>query len=96
MNTPKYSVVVPVHNIDERYLEKCVDSILGQTLHDLELILVDDGSTDGSGTLCDNYASRDTRVRVFHKKKKKRRRLLRKKFGDSGSARRTHHIFRCR
>lgn len=46
MNTPKYSVVVPIHNIDEQYLKKCVESILGQTLPDLELILVDDGSTD--------------------------------------------------
>ena len=60
------SVVVPVYNV-ERLLERCVDSILNQSLKELEIILVDDGSTDGSGALCDVYAGRDGRIRVIHK-----------------------------
>ncbi len=59
------SVVVPVYNVG-RYLGACVDSILAQTHADLETILVDDGSTDGSGELCDSYAGQDNRVRVLH------------------------------
>lgn len=61
----KVSVIVPVYNV-ETYLEKCVESVLCQTYADYELILVDDGSTDGSGTLCDSLAQRDTRIRVLH------------------------------
>lgn len=63
---PAVSVIVPVYNC-EGYLHRCVDSILGQTLKDLELLLIDDGSTDSSGALCDAYASRDSRVRALHK-----------------------------
>ena len=59
------SVVVPVYNVRE-YLGRCVQSILEQTYRDFELLLVDDGSTDGSGELCDQWAGRDGRVRVFH------------------------------
>ena len=62
---PKLSVIVPVYNT-ERYLRECIDSILAQTFADFELILVDDGSTDGSGAICDEYAGRDLRVRVIH------------------------------
>lgn len=60
------SVVVPVYNA-ERYIEKCIDSILMQTFSDFEIILVDDGSTDESGSICKNYAQRDKRVRYYHK-----------------------------
>ena len=60
------SVIVPVYNV-EKYLRKCVDSILNQTYADFELLLVDDGSTDGCPQICDDYAARDSRVRVIHK-----------------------------
>ena len=62
---PKISVIVPVYNA-EPYLRLCVDSILSQTFTDFELLLVNDGSTDYSGEICDAYASIDTRVKVFH------------------------------
>lgn len=63
---PKLSVIVPVYKA-ENFLGRCVDSILGQTFSDLELILVDDGSPDRSGGICDSYAARDSRVRCIHK-----------------------------
>lgn len=64
--TPLISVIVPVYNV-EAYLSRCVDSILAQTYKNLEIILVDDGSTDNCGNLCDEYAQRDPRIRVIHK-----------------------------
>lgn len=67
MNSPIISVIIPVYNV-EKYLPRCIDSILTQTFIDFELILVNDGSKDKSGIICDEYANRDSRIRVFHKK----------------------------
>ena len=64
--SPAISVIVPVYNT-EPYLARCVDSILDQSFSDFELLLVDDGSTDGSSAICDACAQKDKRVRVFHK-----------------------------
>lgn len=64
---PKVSIIVPVYNV-EAYLPACIDSILAQTLSDLELILIDDGSPDHCGTICDTYAAKDPRIRVIHQK----------------------------
>ena len=61
------SVVVPVYNV-EKYLDKCVQSILAQTYEDFELILVDDGSLDKCSLLCDEYARKYKKIRVLHKK----------------------------
>lgn len=62
---PSISVIIPVYNV-EPYLRKCIDSVLNQHFADFELLLVDDGSTDNSGEICDIYAQKDSRVRVFH------------------------------
>lgn len=62
---PEISVIVPVYNTG-RFLNRCIDSILNQTFSDFELFLVNDGSTDNSGAICDAYAARDSRVRVIH------------------------------
>ena len=66
MNEEKISIIVPVYNV-EAYLERCVESILKQTYTNLEILLVNDGSTDKSGELCDKLALRDHRIRVIHK-----------------------------
>lgn len=63
---PLISVIVPVYKVQE-YLNRCVDSILGQTYRNLEIILVDDGSPDDCGAICEEYATKDSRVRVIHK-----------------------------
>ena len=63
---PKISVIVPVYKV-EKYLNRCIDSILNQTFIDFELILVDDGSPDNCGKICDEYAEKDSRIVVIHK-----------------------------
>lgn len=63
------SIIVPIYNVD-RYLEKCLDSILGQTYRNLQILLIDDGSTDRSGDICDWYAEKDIRIEVRHTKNK--------------------------
>lgn len=64
---PKISIIVPVYNV-EKYLPRCLDSIIRQTFKDWECLVIYDGSTDTSGTICDEYARKDNRVKVFHKK----------------------------
>jgi len=64
---PKISVIVPIYNM-EPYLPKCLDSIMAQTHRDLEIILIDDGSTDSSSKICDEYAEKDKRIKVINKK----------------------------
>ena len=63
--TPLISVIVPIYQV-EAYLEECLDSILNQTYRQLEIILIDDGSTDLCCEICDRYASRDSRIKVIH------------------------------
>ena len=63
---PEISIIVPVYNVEE-YLSRCIDSILNQTFTAFELILVDDGSTDNSGLICDEYKKIDSRIKVIHK-----------------------------
>ena len=60
------SIIVPVYNVKD-YLDECVRSIMNQTYHKLEIILVDDGSNDGSEEMCDNYGQIDKRIKVIHK-----------------------------
>ena len=64
---PTVSVIVPIYNT-EKFLQNCVESILNQTFTDFELLLINDGSKDNSGAICDDYAVKDSRIRVFHKK----------------------------
>lgn len=61
------SVIIPVYNA-EKFLERCLDSVIGQTYTNIEIILIDDGSTDDSAVICDNYAKKDCRISVIHKK----------------------------
>lgn len=67
--TPKISIIVPVYNV-EKYLRRCLDSIVAQTFTDWECILIDDGSPDNSGAICDEYAERDSRFHVIHQENK--------------------------
>ena len=63
----KVSIVVPVYNA-KNYIKRCIESLVCQTYHNLEIILVDDGSSDGSEKICDEYAKEDDRIKVIHKK----------------------------
>lgn len=63
--TPLISIIVPVYKA-EKYLHRCIDSILTQSYGNFELILIDDGSPDNSGTICDEYAEKDSRIKVIH------------------------------
>ena len=67
MDDYKVTVVVPVYNV-ENYLNRCINSIINQTLKEIEIILVDDGSTDKSGEICDEYLKKDNRIKVIHQK----------------------------
>lgn len=62
---PLISIIVPIYNV-EKYLSRCINSVLSQTFPDFELLLIDDGSTDKSGYICDGYAQKDSRIKVFH------------------------------
>lgn len=64
---PTFSIIVPIYNV-EIYLKQCIESIINQTYSDIEIILVDDGSTDQSGKICDQYAEEDPRIKVIHQK----------------------------
>lgn len=66
MTTPKISIIVPIYNV-AHILPRCLDSIIHQTYSDFELLLINDGSTDQSGIICDDYAKKDNRIRTFHK-----------------------------
>lgn len=66
MNTPLVSIIIPVYKV-EKYVSKCIESIQAQTYPHWELLLINDGSPDGSGHICDEYSQQDSRIRVFHK-----------------------------
>lgn len=61
------SVIIPVYNV-QAYLRETLESVIGQSYHNLEILIVDDGSQDGSGEICDQYAATDSRIRVFHQR----------------------------
>ena len=67
---PEFSIIVPVYKV-EKYLDECVQSVVSQTFKDWELLLVDDGSPDCCPAMCDEYSSKDTRIKAFHKKKRR-------------------------
>ena len=69
VDSPIISVIIPVYN-SEKYLSRCIDSVLGQTFNDFEILLIDDGSKDNSGKICDEYALNDKRIKVFHNSNK--------------------------
>ena len=66
LNNEKISIIIPVYNV-EKYIDKCIDSIVNQTYQNLEIILVDDGSPDNCPKMCDEWAKKDDRIKVIHK-----------------------------
>lgn len=68
MRKDKISIVVPIYKVPEQYLRKCIDSLINQSYENIEILLVDDGSPDSCGIICDEYGKRDNRVQVIHKK----------------------------
>ena len=66
-NNPLISIIVPVYNV-EPYIERCIESIIKQSYKNIEIVVVDDGSTDNSGRICDEYAQKDRRIKVIHKR----------------------------
>ena len=67
MDHPKVSIIVPIYKVPEVFLRQCIESLINQTLNEIEIILVDDGSPDECGKICDEYASKDNRINVIHK-----------------------------
>ena len=67
MNNPKVSIVVPIYKVPEVFLRQSIESLINQTLKEIEIILVDDGSPDDCGNICDEYAAKDNRIKVIHK-----------------------------
>ena len=67
MNKPLVSVIIPIYNV-EKYLDRCLKTIVGQTYNNLEIILIDDGSPDSCPQKCDGWAKKDSRIKVIHKK----------------------------
>ena len=61
------SIIIPIYNVED-YFEECMETVMNQSYRFLEIILIDDGSTDRSGTLCDIYSKKDSRIKVIHKK----------------------------
>lgn len=76
----KLSLIIPVHNA-QSYLEKCLDSIIDQTYKNMEILLIDDGSKDDSGRICDQYARKDERIKVIHQENGKKENQSQKKEG---------------
>lgn len=70
MNEIEISIIVPIYKVPEKFLRKCIESIINQTFTNIEIILIDDGSPDNCGKICDEYAQRDSRVMVIHQKNK--------------------------
>lgn len=66
-NAPLFSIIIPIYNVDQ-FLRQCIDSVLAQKIDDYEVLLIDDGSVDCSGEICDEYAEKDNRIRVWHQK----------------------------
>ena len=93
MSSRKISVIVPVYN-DEKFLGKAIESLLRQTLSDIEIILVDDGSTDNSPKICDDYAKKDSRIIVIHKKNEGQ--ATARNVGLELANRKIYNVFGCR